>query len=485
MSTSTAHTAARGGLVTLASQAIKMLLLLLNLVVLGRLLSPIDFGLVAMVTAVVGVAELVRDFGITTASIQAQSLTRMQQNNLFWTNTALGLILAVFTAALSSPIAQLYHDQRLENITVVVAGLFLINGIQAQYQVELTRRLRFKVLALTDLTANFIALAIAIVLAATGAGYWALVAMQLSSALILLASRVILSEWHPGLPSRNGTIKPFLRYGSNLGIAQFINYGSANAPSILIGITGGAHILGAYSRASQLASIPVNQVFGPLTNVALSTLVRVSDSVMFQRTVRVMQSLLGYSATAAFSIAIVFAHSIVQILLGNQWSAVAPLLQILSVGAIFQASTFVSYWVFLAKDQTGQLLKYNILTKGLVLILTFIGSAWSVYGMVSGYTLGLVLSWPISLIWMRRLNIQAEMLFAGGARFMLMGVCLVAGGLIAPALFASENATLISVAGSIVGLLASICLPKVREDIYEMRRAIRAIRNPDVKIGKN
>jgi PST family polysaccharide transporter len=308
MTVSTARRAARGGLITLAGQAAKLALLLLNLVVLGRLLTPLDFGLVAMVTAVVGVAELVRDFGITTASIQVKYLSRSQKNNLFWTNVTLGLLLAGAAALLSQPLAAFYGDARLQAITLAFSGIFILNGVQAQYQVELTRLLRFKALTITDVASNATGLCIAVIAAMLGAGYWSLIFMQLSTATILLLSRVTVTKWIPGLPDRQGSITDFLRYGGNLGVAQFINYLSANAPSVLIGYAFGPGALGAYSRASQIASLPVNQVFGPLTNVALTTLVPLLDRRKFNRAIRVMQLLLGYVASIGFSFAIVFAQ---------------------------------------------------------------------------------------------------------------------------------------------------------------------------------
>lgn len=472
MTTSTAHKAARGSVVTLAGQAIKMVLLVLNLILLGRLLTPLDFGLIAMVTAVVGVAELIRDFGITTASIQAPSLSQIQKNNLFWINTCLGLALALAAALLSQPIASFYGDSRLGPITLAISCLFFINGMQAQYQVELTRELRFRTLTLTDIGANSLGLAVAVGSAFMGLGYWSLVAMQLTTAGFLMISRMLVSSWHPGMPGRGGSIRSFLRYGGNLGIAQFINYASANAPNILIGLTSGPVTLGAYSRASQLASLPVNQIFGPLTNVALSTLIRLSDRYQFRRIVGMMQLLLGYVAATGFSLAIVFADNLVKLMLGSQWEAVTPILQILAIGATFQAATFVSYWVFLAKDRTATLLKYNLVTKGIVLGLTILGSIWSVHGMLWGYTAGLVLSWPISLLWMRKLDLPIQDLFLAGIRFIVVGALTAGGGLGLPLVLDLWNSTGMSAMGWSLGLFLALLLPSIRADISGIKRTV-------------
>lgn len=451
-----------------------MALLLVNLVVLGRLLTPQDFGLVAMVTAIVGVAELIRDFGITTASIQAPTLSRKQKSNLFLINTGLGLFLAAVSAAASLPIAGLYDDQRLVPITLAISAIFLLNGIQAQYQVEMNRSLRFKALTLTDVLANSLALLAAIAAALLGAGYWALVILQVSAALMLLISRVAISNWHPGWPGRSGKVKKFLHYGGHLGLAQFVNYLSANAPGVLIGYAFGPSVLGAYSRASQVATIPVNQVFGPLTNVALTTLVRISDIDHYNRSIVRLQLIIGYSAATIFSFVIVFAAPLVDILLGHQWGAVVPLLQILCVGTAFQAATFVSYWVFLSKGQTAQLLRYNLVTKGIVLALTVGGSFIGVTGAVWGYSAGLALAWPISLLWMHKTNVPAKKLILGGLRFFSVGACTAALGLLGP-LIPNLSTLVGAILGWVFGILVILLIPPIRRDLLDITGALRSL----------
>lgn len=481
MTTATAQKAARGGLVTLVGQGAKMALLLVNLVILGRLLTPEDFGLVAMVTGIIGVAELLRDFGITTASIQAAILSRKQKSNLFLINTGLGICLASLSALASLPIAWFYNDDRLIPITIAISSVFLLNGIQAQYQVEMNRHLRFKALTATDVAANTAGLLMGITAALLGAGFWSLVILQVGTALILLISRVVISDWHPGWPGRSGRVTKFFQYGTNLGIAQFVNYLSANAPGVLIGYAFGASALGAYTRASQIATLPVNQIFGPLTNVALTTLIRVDESNRFNRTIEKIQLMLGYSAVIGFSFVIILAEPIINILLGHQWEPVVPLLQTLCMGTAFQAATFVSYWVFLAKSQTQELLSYNLVTKGVVLVLTFAGCILGASGAVWGYALGLALAWPVSLIWMRRCAVPAARLFQGGIRFIGVGASAASLGLLAPLILGLPSLTA-ALIGWVVGILSPLLIPQIRKDINMILGTLRSMTNSKTSI---
>ena len=113
--------AARGALVTLTGQAARILIQLTSVVVLARLLDPRDYGVLAMVLAVVGVGEIFRDFGLSSAAVQAKDLTLHQRDNLFWINTAIGVVLAVLVFAAAGPLAGLDEEAVLRDVDRVRA----------------------------------------------------------------------------------------------------------------------------------------------------------------------------------------------------------------------------------------------------------------------------------------------------------------------------------------------------------------------------
>ncbi|WP_125776229.1 oligosaccharide flippase family protein [Antribacter gilvus] len=111
------RTAVRGGTWTVAGQALRALMQLAGLVVLARLLSPTDFGYLAMVVAVIGVGEVIRDAGLANAAVQARELTQGQRSNLFWLNSALGAAFTAAVVALAPLIAGLYDEPRLVEVS--------------------------------------------------------------------------------------------------------------------------------------------------------------------------------------------------------------------------------------------------------------------------------------------------------------------------------------------------------------------------------
>src|SRR5829696_6310068 len=131
--------AARGALVTLAGQAARIVVQLASVVILARLLDPGDYGVLAMVLAVVGVGEIFRDFGLSSAAVQAKDLTVAQRDNLFWINTAIGVVLAVLVFASAVPLAVLYDEPVLRDVTRVLAVTFVLNGLATQFRADLVR----------------------------------------------------------------------------------------------------------------------------------------------------------------------------------------------------------------------------------------------------------------------------------------------------------------------------------------------------------
>ena len=129
----------RGGVLTLTSQGAQFLIQTLATVVLARLLVPADFGLVAMVTAVTGLAATFADLGLSEATIQRKEISHGQISILFWINVAIGVGLMLLTAALAPALAWFYGEPRLKNITLLLSLTFLISGLRVQHDALLNK----------------------------------------------------------------------------------------------------------------------------------------------------------------------------------------------------------------------------------------------------------------------------------------------------------------------------------------------------------
>lgn len=471
----------------MSGQALRIAVQVLSVVILARLLSPVDYGLLAMVAAVIGVADIFRDFGLSTAAIQARTLSRAQRSNLFWINTFIGLLLSVLVWISAPLIAGLYQQPSLVPIAQSLAWTFLLNGIATQYRADLNRRMRFTLLAAADVVSPIVALGVAAALAAGGAGFWALVAQQLVQFAVMLVVVMAGARWLPGRPSRTTSMDGMLRFGWNIVATQLIGYVSNNVDSVIIGLRFGAGPLGQYNRAFQLLMNPLNQVRSPVTRIAIPILARLQDDEKrYSAFLLRGQSALGHSlgfvlgagAGASVPLTVVFLGA-------GEWSGLAPILSLLAISGLFQVLAFVGYWVYVTRGLTRNLVHYSLVSSAIKVILIVCGSQWGVIGVAAGYALAPALTWPLSFWWLSRCTpVPLRGLYEGAFRIILMsGVALGTSWGVATALEqVPEWLALLCAVGAAAAACAAVALiiPVIRRDAFEIldvaRRMTRSAR---------
>src|SRR4051794_21994529 len=149
-------------------QLARIAIQMVSVVVLARLLTPAEYGTFALALAVVALGEAFRDFGLSSAAIQAKTLSRDQQSNLFWVNSGIGLVLAVACVVCSPIMAHVTGDAQSPALLQVMASVFVLNGMVSQYRASLNRDLRFEALVLSDVSGPVLGVASAICLALAG-----------------------------------------------------------------------------------------------------------------------------------------------------------------------------------------------------------------------------------------------------------------------------------------------------------------------------
>lgn len=423
--TGLAASASRGAAVTLGAQLIRASVQLVGIVVLARLLTPDDYGVLAMVLAIIGVGEVFRDFGLSSAAVQAKTVSRAQQSNLFWLNSGIGLVMAGLVCAFAGPIAAFYGDERLQLVAIVLSSTFVLNGVATQFRARLNRDLRFVRLSIAEIAAQVGSLGVGIWMAVAGYGYWALVGQQVSLALVQAVIVAASAGWWPGLPRRAAEMGGFLRFGGNLVGSQLITYASRNVDAVIIGSTLGASALGVYNRAFQLMLMPLNQVNAPSMRVALPVLSRLQDSpTRFAEFLNVGQTFMLNLVGVILAFACAQADSLIMLALGPQWMAAVPVFQVLAIAGFFQAASYASYWVFLAKGLTGAHLRFSLATRPVMIGVILLGSLWGVTGVAIAFTVSTALLWPAALWWVGRVSdAPVRMMWRNGARtFVLLAV---------------------------------------------------------------
>jgi polysaccharide transporter, PST family len=476
------HRAARGALVMIIGQIGRLAIQLGGVLIMARVLAPQDYGAYAMVTALVSFGELLQDFGLSSAAIQAREVSHAQQSNLFWINASIGLTLtaAVFFGA--PLIGMFYHQPALVPITQALAPTFAINGAACQFRAHLTRNFQMAALSIAVVAAQAAGLTAGLTAALHGLGTWSLVLQQLTFNVIQLGLLVRAAQFWPTLPSRNVGTRSFLRFGSSLMATQLLGQLSRNLNTMLIGNRFGAELAGLYDRAFMLLMLPLNQIQVPANTVALPTLSKLqSDSLRFERYLLHGQTLLLHTLLAVFAYAAAVGDVLISVVMGPQWQAAAPLFRILTVAGAFHAAGYATSWAFTAKGLSAEIFRFSLVTRIALVVLMCGGIAWGVRGATVAYALGTAVIWPIGLIWLKRTSdAPAWAMAQSGAR------CLVAYsicGLVAwrAACAVAKYSPYAQLAAAVLGMLCAGALlalvwPRYRSDLHAITKTRALLR---------
>jgi O-antigen/teichoic acid export membrane protein len=347
----------RGGLLTVSSQGMQIILLSVGTVVLAHILTPSDYGLVAMVTAITGLGQAFADLGLSEATIQNADISQDQVSKLFWINVSIGLILTAITASLGPLFAWFYREPRLVGIALVCSLLFFTGGLRVQHDALLRRNMRFAALAIRDVVAVAIATPTAIILAWRGAGYWAIVAGPLIVNTIQVILSWVLAGWMPGIPRNDAKVGSLVKFGGYVAASYFTLNFTNSADCILVGWYWGAGPLGLYSKAMNLLLLPVRQLSGPAQSVAVTTFSRIQDDAdRLARFYLRAANVLVWIAAPIFGFLFVAATPVIILTLGTKWRAAGPVFQLLAIFALGQLLYQTLIWLFISRGQSKRLM---------------------------------------------------------------------------------------------------------------------------------
>jgi O-antigen/teichoic acid export membrane protein len=392
--------AARGGAVTMVSQGIRFGLVILSTAILGRLLTPHDYGLVGMVAIVMGFVALFKDLGLAAATIQREELSQREVSTLFWLNLGFSLGVAVLTAAVAPLVAWFFGEPRLTAVTMAYAVGFVFGGLAIQHEALLRRRMRFAALAGANLAALIVNAVVTVTLAWAGFGYWALVCGQLALGATYAVCLWSVCGWRPGRPGRLSEVGALLAFGRDLTGFTIINYFSRNLDNLLIGRVWGAVPLGFYAKAYQLLLLPLDQVNEPVTAVAVPALSRLGDDP--ERYRRAYLRLLEKVAMATMPLmAFMLASSdwIVRVVLGPQWGETAHIFMLLGISGLFQPVSNTTGWLLISQGRARHLAQWGLIGGCISVGAIVAGLPWGPTGVALSYSLARVLIFDPLLYW--------------------------------------------------------------------------------------
>jgi O-antigen/teichoic acid export membrane protein len=378
--------AARGGTITLVAQVMMFATQVVGTMVLARLLTPADYGLIGMVAVILALGVVLQEAGLSTATIQQPHITQEQVSALFWANTLISVVLSVIVAAAAPLIAAFYHQPSLVAVTMVLAVSFGVNGLNNEHLALLNRAMYFKSLAVIQFVPQLAYFGVAIGLGIAGARYWALVAGSMAQAVLSLVLALALCRWLPGRLVRHSGVGAMLRFGGNVLGFNILDFFSQNLDNILIGRYLGPTQLGLYSKAYGLFSLPVAQFRTPVQRVALPVLSTLRDDpVRYRRYYRHAVNLLAFLTVPFTLVCFWEAPFLIGLLLGPQWLGAVPVFRILAVPGLIQAVISTRGLVLLSQGRADRFFRWGVVNAVVTSAAFFAGLPYGIAGVAVAY----------------------------------------------------------------------------------------------------
>ncbi|MBW4519466.1 MAG: MOP flippase family protein [Scytolyngbya sp. HA4215-MV1] len=411
-----------------ASQIGRQGMQIVTMIILARLLSPIDFGLVSMATVVIGFIAIFKDLGTASALIQRKHISDELLYSIFWLNAMFGLLATAILLGSAPLIGRIYHEPRVTPILGTLSLTFFIAGLSTLQQTVLERNLEFGKLAKIELGVTLLSSIIGVISALFQAGAWSLVYQTLVSVSATTILLWFVTGWQPKIIFDWNELKSITSYSLNLTGFSIFNYFARNADYFLIGRFLGVQSLGYYTLAYRIMLYPLQNIVWVIGRVIFPAF-----SQMQHDNTRFCYAYLRVTQTIAF---VVFplmvglwalAEPFVLATFGASWQPVILLVLILSpIGMIHSIGTTVGD-IYQAKGRTDWMLRWGLFAGTLVVCFFCIGLQWGIVGVAGAYAIvSALLIYPSFAIPFKLIGLSMREFLAGLWRPFLCSLLMLA-----------------------------------------------------------
>lgn len=441
-------------------------------IVLARLLSPKDFGLLAIISIFVQISQTFIDSGFTNALIQKKDRSQTDYSTVFFFNLAISIGFYIVLFFCAPFISHFFENEKLTYLTRVVGLNLIIGALVSVHKTRLTIELRFKIQAVISLISSIVSVVIAIWMAYHGYGVWSLVSLSIVSITLQVLLIYVLIKWKPSILFSKTSFKTLFSYSSKLLGASLIHLIYRNLYPIVIGKRFSPLQLGYFNRADLFAMYPSSTITSIVTRVAFPIFSRIQDDN--NKLKNAYSKYITFSSLLIFPMMtglIVLAKPITIVLLTDKWLPMVPMLQILCIDWMTDHLCQINLNVLFVKGRSDLAFKLEILKKSIAILILFISLHWGIIGVcwgrvVYGIIAVLLNSYYTKILISLSILDQFKDLF----RPLLFSLCM--GILVGFNYFIFSSALSLLISGVIVGLVAYIIILLLvpRSPIMEIKK---------------
>jgi len=389
------------GFITAVAQGVQFALTLGSTMILGRLVTPEEYGLVNMVWTVMGFLRIFKEAGLSTATVQREAITHAQVSNLFWINVTVSGLISLLVAATAPVIAWFYREPRLIGITIALSATFFLAGSAVQHLALLSRQMRFKAIAIIQVGSMLAGIVVGIGMAWLNYGYWSLVGLNLTTGLVALVMTWLASRWRPQFFTRQSGTRPMLHFGANLTAGAFFYSIARGLDGLLIGRFYGAVSVGLYSRAAAMLARPLEQLLCPIEAVLIPMFSRLQNQPKrYRRNFLQVYEAIALASFLFTGMFFALAHPLTLVVLGPKWEKAAIIFAGFTFAALQYSLTGSATWLFASQGRGRDSLLANSIISIIVVASFIVGLPYGPAGVAIAYSAScLVLQMPV-LFWL-------------------------------------------------------------------------------------
>jgi len=352
-------------------------------ILLARLLSPRDFGLMGMIYIFTALASSLVDSGLTASLIRTKNVNDKDFSTIFYTNFAVSLVLYVIVVCSAPLIASFYEEPILKDIIRVYAFIFVINALSAVQQCIFTKRLDFRSLMLMNIPGIVIGAIVGIGMALLNYKVWSIVAMQLTTHMVYSLTLWLKSNWKPSWVYSYSSLKTHFNFGYKLALSGILNSVFNNIYNVLIGKFFTTQALGQYDRAKKFNDYPVLILTSMISKVTYPLLSEIQeDTARLKKAYREIIQVVFFISAPLMLILSVIAEPLIIWVLGEKWEQASRFFSILCFAGILYPVHAFNLNLLKVYGRSDWFLKLEIIKKINILIVVILMFPFGIYGLV-------------------------------------------------------------------------------------------------------
>lgn len=350
---------------TMGSHMLALVIVLISNIVFARLMSPTEFGQLAIVMFFVSVFNVFTDGGLSGALVRKLERKEDDYSTVFTFNLIVSVLLFIVVIFLSKPISDFYNNPSIQNPIIAASSILIISAFQTVQNVKIIQDLEFKKKSLITFLSTSLGAFTGVFLAVfMKLGLWALISIPITTALFQLSLYIYFKGFYFNISFKKESFKQLFGFGLNTTIVAILNISFNNIYELIIGRIFNINTVGFFHQAKKLQDVPNNVINNLTQGVFYSSLSKdQNDRVQLLQTYKLISntflSLVGF----AVLIILFFSEDLINFLFGSKWLESAYFIKFLILGSLFYSQELINRIIFKVYNRTKMMLRLEIIKK--------------------------------------------------------------------------------------------------------------------------